>query len=300
MGWKQEITKTLGRSLLQVKVNSPHIFFGLGVVGVVGAGAWACKSTLKLSDTLDDIQHDVEQVKTSKARVHDIKQSYSEVDYNKDIAYVYGKAAVKLGKLYGPPIVLGAVSVTLLTGSHVQLTRRNSALTAAYVTLQEAYNEYRERVRREIGEEAESRVHRGVETKVIKGEDGKNKKVEVMGKFGTSPYARIYDEQSTEFIKDAEHNRFFITCQQNQANNMLHARGHLFLNEVYDMLGFDHTAAGAVVGWYMDNPSSPDCDNFVDFGVYEAYNQDNLINEEPRLWLDFNVDGVINHLLKNT
>ena len=94
----------------------------------------------------------------------------------------------------------------------------------------------------------------------------------------------------------------FLRRIQDQANDKLRLRGHLFLNEVYDMLDIPRTRAGAVVGWvYDENRKDSDC--FVDFGLYN----DALHDEAKRLFingneravlLDFNVDGVIYDLLK--
>ena len=52
--------------------------------------------------------------------------------------------------------------------------------------------------------------------------------------------------------KDPEYNRIYIMVQQNYANDLLQARGHLFLNEVYDWLDVGRTKAGAVVGWVKE------------------------------------------------
>jgi hypothetical protein len=87
-------------------------------------------------------------------------------------------------------------------------------------------------------------------------------------------------------------NQFFINCQQNYANERLRARGHIFLNEVYDMLGFERTKQGAVVGWLLNGEG----DGYVDFGVFKN-NEDTvsrfLNHHERNILLDFNVDGII-------
>ena len=70
-------------------------------------------------------------------------------------------------------------------------------------------------------------------------------------------------------MKDAERNKYYLLALQAQANDRLKSRGHLFLNEVYEMLGFRLTKAGAVVGWIYD-PREPMGDNFVDFGMFEV------------------------------
>ena len=104
-----------------------------------------------------------------------------------------------------------------------------------------------------------------------------------------SPYARFFDEGSTEWTKDPEMNRLFVTCQQNYLNHILQVRGHVFLNEAYDALGLERSSAGAVVGWVI----SQDSDNYIDFGIFEAQNARFINGIERSILLDFNVDGVI-------
>ena len=110
-----------------------------------------------------------------------------------------------------------------------------------------------------------------------------------------SDYARIFDEYCVGWSKDAEYNLMFLKAQQAHANDLLKSKGHLFLNEVYDMLGMRRSRAGQVVGWIYDE-SRTDRDNFVDFGIYDLNNEAarRFVNGyERNIILDFNVDGVI-------
>lgn len=272
------------RSALILKKQSPHIFFGLGVLGTGASTVMACRATLKLSDTLDQIHGDVQNVKDLKHLAHSKAEVYANDQYAKDLTYVYGKGTLSLARLYGPSVLVGVASIALLTGSHVQLTRRNSALMAAYAAVQKAYDDYRERVINEVGSEKELDLHHAATVQIVDKDE-----VRVVDPNKFSPYAKFFDEYCEQWEKDPELNRIYITCQQNYANNILHARGHLFLNEVYDMLGIPRTKAGAVVGWVVGK----DGDNYVDFGMYEARSENFINGAERSILLDFNVDGVI-------
>lgn len=284
----QFITRSVGRKVLTTKKNSPHIFFAGGVVGVVGSAVLACRATLKLEDKLDDIRQDLWAAKAINAN----KQTDSEVDKTaeayKYTGYVVVKSAVVFGKLYGPSVALGAVSIAALTGSHIQLTRRNAALSATLAVVTKAYEEYRVKIQDEIGKARELDIYRGITEKEID-VDGKKKKIKVIDPNGHSPYARFFDETSLNWRKDAEINRIFLECQQNYMNHLLRARGHVFLNEVYDSLGLERSQAGQVVGWIIDG----DGDGFVDFGLYEVDNSRFINNIERSVLLDFNVDGQV-------
>ena len=86
----------------------------------------------------------------------------------------------------------------------------------------------------------------------------------------------------------------FLRRQQEYFNDKLKAQGYLFLNEVYESLGFQKTKAGQMVGWTYDE-EHPNGDNFVDFGIYDSASFVN--GYERSIILDFNVDGVILDLM---
>lgn len=285
----QKITRTVGRQLLIAKKNSPHIFFVGGVIGIVGGTILACRATLKLEETLDTIKTDVDGIKELGDSLKTSKVPYSQKNYVKDLGVVYGKSARSLGRLYGPSIVVGIVSVSALTGSHIQLTRRNTALTATIAAISKAYDDYRIRVKNEVGTERELEIYRAITNQEIENESKKKEIVKVTDPNGWSPYARMFEESNINWHKIPEYSRIFIQCQQNYANHLLRARGHVFLNEVYDSLGLERSQAGQVVGWVLHGEG----DNFVDFGLFEAYSSRFLNGEERNIILDFNVDGVI-------
>ena len=284
------VSRNLGRKMLTVKKNSPHIFFVGGVVGAVGSTVLACRATLKLEKTLEDIRTELDEA--TPVAVGD-GVIVAEQEQVRQFGVVCIKSGVALGRLYGPSVLLGAASIAALTGSHVQMTRRNAALTATVAALSKAYDEYRARVQDAIGEERELDIYRDVhEVEVEK--NGKKAKVKMCGEFGFSPYARLFEESNMNWQKDAEMNRIFLECQQTYANHKLRARGYLFLNEVYEALGMEWSKPGQVVGWVTNG----DGDGYVDFGMYEETNIPFLEAHERNVWLDFNVDGVVYDILE--
>ena len=287
------VTRAFGRTTLQLRKHSPHILFVTGIVGGVTTVVLACRATLKLEKTTDEIRTDLHNVKMmrSDAILKDDGE-YSDRDYYRDLGYVYGKTIYKFGSLYGPTIVVGIFSVGCLSGSHAVMARRNSALAFTLAGVTQAFDEYRDRVRDEMGEERERDIYRGIRRESIE-VDGKEKVVARMVNDDLpSPYAVVFDEFSSPSCfqkKSAEYNRIFLQVQQSVANDKLRAQGHLFLNEVYDMLGVDRTPAGAVCGWIY---GSEEGDGHVDFGLWEAFNHRAMM-EERKFVLDFNVDGQI-------
>jgi hypothetical protein len=279
------IRRSVSRRVLTAKKQSPHIFFAGGMIGMAASTFLACRATLKLSETLDGINKDINDCKNLKEE----PMNYQTDQYNRDLFYVHVRAAVKITKLYAPSVGLGVVSIVALSGSHVQLTKRNASLMAAYATVQAAFNEYRGRIREEFGDERERDIYHGAKSEEITEDDGKPRTVKTIDPSKRSMYTRIFDEYSEKWQKDPELNRIYLECQQQYANDMLKVRGHVLLNDVYDMLGMDRSSAGAVVGWVIGEEG----DNYIDFGMYEAYNTPFINGWERSVVLDFNVDGVI-------
>lgn len=280
------LSRAMNRQLLKAKKSSPRWMFAAGITGTVVSTVLACRATLKLEEKLEAFREEVDEVKEAE------QYALTKRDYQKDLAYVYVKGTYSIAKLYAPAVIVGASSIAALTGSHVTLSRRNASLTAAYSALQLSFDAYKERVKEELGEEKELDIRNGMIDTTVENESGKKETVKMVNSAGISQYAKFFDEGSPNWQKSPELNRLFIQCQQNYANHLLHARGHVFLNEVYDMLGLDRTKAGQVVGWVIGDKDHPG-DNYIDFGLFEVANARFINGWERSILLDFNVDGVI-------
>jgi hypothetical protein len=192
-------------------------------------------------------------------------------------------------KLYAPAALLGTASIASLTGSHVVMTRRNTALAGTLAIVTQAFDDYRERVRKELGSDKELDIRFKLEDVEIEDADGQKQLIKLGDPSGLSPYARFFDQFSEAWKKNAEYNRLYVQCQQNYANQRLEAIGHVFLNEVYDWLGIERSHAGSIVGWLYNG----DGDGYIDFNMFDVANRDFVNGENRSILLDFNVDGVI-------
>lgn len=286
------VTSKVGRQILIAQKHSPVLLFGAGVVGVVTAAVLASRATLKLEETLDDIHKDLANAGVLNEKNPSL---YPDNDYLRDKTIIYTRAVGRVVKLYAPAVAVGGLSIAALTGSHIILNRRNIALTAAYAAIEKGFRQYRDRVVKEFGEDKDREYRYGLVDKEIVEETETGPVTRVVkgvpNKDG-SIYARFFDESSSSWNKIPSYNQLFLQCQQNYANDLLRSRGHLFLNEVYDMLGLERSKEGAVVGWVLDGNG----DDFVDFGVFrgdEFMGQQFVNGAERSVLLDFNVDGVI-------
>lgn len=286
---KLPINKDMALTLLKVQKNSPTLLFGAGVVGVVTTVVLASKATLQLNDIVEDTSVLVN-------KINDLEhKDYSPEDKVKDKAIAYTQSGLKIAKLYAPAFAVGVVSIGCLTGSHQILTRRNVALSAAYAGAEKALRDYRGRVVESIGAEKESKIWQPVEMVDTIGEDGKKTKAPTITAKGGSPYKVLFGEHNPNWNDQAEYNQIFIQAQQNYANDLLRARGYVFLNDVHEMLGLERTKAGQIVGWVLNGSG----DNFIDFGVFaDNYQGMRFVSGDERsIWLDFNVDGNVLDIL---
>lgn len=285
------VTQLLGKTALQLNASSPSLLFVGGLGCMVGSTVLACRATLKLEDALEETNAELDAIRGNE-QTQDVEVT------KKDKAVVIAKGGAKVIRLYGPAIIVGSIGIGCLTKSHNLLQERNAALMAAYTAVDKAFEKYRQRVVEKYGEDEDRHFRYGTEEVEIVNEKGKTETVLRVADGEPSMYARFFDQLSTSWSKEPEYNLVFLRCQQNYANDLLKTRGHVFLNEVYDLLGIERTKAGQVVGWVV----SDEGDNFIDFGIYDGNEKarDFVNGREGAILLDFNVDGIIYDKIEKT
>lgn len=268
--------------------HSPEILLAGGIAAMIGGTVMACVTTWKkLPERLEEKDESLASSKNAEEKTR-----------------VYLGTVGKVAIDYAPSALLVCSGAMMIIGGHNQLRSRLGALSAAYVTLDTAYMEYRARVIEDYGTDIDRKFRLGIRDEEVitfkKTKSGKEKEhvevVESVHPDGSeySMYARYFDQfNSNMHVLDQEANFDFLRIQQNIANEKLNRKGYLFLNEVYDALGFKEVPEGQLVGWVKGMG-----DDFVDFGLFEARNADarNYVDyngKETCFVLDFNVDGVM-------
>lgn len=298
------VTRTFNRVGLKIKKYSPEILLAVGVVGTVATTVMACKATLKINEVLEEPKHEIDKIHEAMEQgCTPAGKDYTKEDGSKDLAIVYTQTGIEMIKLYGPTVAMGLVSVGCLLASNSIIRKRNLALAAAYTTVDKSFKDYRNRVIERFGEGLDRELKYNIKTEEIEervvDEDGnetvERKTIQVADPNAYSCHSIVFDDGNIGWDKDPELTKYFLVQQQNYANDMLRARGHLFLNEVYDMLGAKRTKAGAEIGWFYDE-NDPTCSNCVDFGIFDIHKPkacDFVNGREKVIILDFNVDGRI-------
>ena len=288
------VSTRAARTVLVTKKHSPAILFGVGIVGFGATVITAARATLKVEEVLVEHQKMSVDIKTVQ------HAQYTEADRRHDLTLLYVKTGLKLTKLYGPSVVLGVGSIAALTGAHNIQRNRIAGISAAYAAVDKAFEQYRQRVADEYGEEKERELRYGVQESKedVVQKDGSTKKQKVKHtSLGGSPYARYFTEGNVNWSPTPEYNIMFVRSIQNWANDKLQAQGHLMLHEVYDEFRFERTQASMQVGWLRDG----DRDGYVDFGVFDDRSlsrfHDYVTGRDGELLIDFNVDGIVLNLI---
>lgn len=290
------ISNVAGKAWFATKQRSPEICLITGLLGFGATIVLACKATKKI-DTIKEAKEREEQDIENLAKTSVDPETYKR----QEKAKLYIRTTGKYIMLYGPAIATGGLSVLSILVSHHILKERNLFLGAAYSALDKGFRTYRERVAERFGDEVEKEIRYGLAPEMPADDSAENQNeqtgvaVDKPSGNDISPYARFFDESSTAYEKDAEANLIFLKQMQEKFNVVLKAKGHVYLNEVYEALGIPPSNAGHHVGWIYDE-KHPHGDNFIDFGIYNANRERAraFVNGlERAIILDFNVDGVI-------
>ncbi len=305
----EKVSHAFNKAVFSLKKHSPKIFVAVGVAGAVTSTVIACKATLKINDILSDTKDTLDKINEC-AEDDSHEYAYSNDDAVKDRTIIYIQTGVKLAKLYAPAITVGILSLSCILASNGILEKRNTALAAAYTAIDSCFKEYRSNVTERFGKEVDRQLRYGIKAvqieETVKDENGNEttvtKDIDIMTKnpYDYSNYAKIFDESNPNYEKCSEYNLMFLNNVQKWANERLQKRGMLFLNEVYDKLGFEPTKAGQVVGWVYD-PYDENADGYVDFGIFDVNRpkaRDFVNGYERTIILDFNCDGNVWELMK--
>lgn len=301
------LTTAFHKTKFQLKKHSPEILITVGVAGTITSTVMACKATTKIDGILSTTREKVDTIHKGMEEGQVSGEEYTQEDGKKDLTIVYTQTAVKLAKLYAPAAILGAASLACIISSHNILRTRNVALATAYTALDKGFKQYRGRVVERFGEAVDRELKYNVKSEEIEErtvDENGNEKVEkkVVKTYipnDNSVFAKCFDDTCCNWTRDPDMNLFFLKQQQAYANKCLQERGHLFLNEVYDMLGFQRTKLGNQFGWIYDK-ENPMGDNYIDFDIYDLDDERKraFVNGyEQSIWLDFNVDGDILSLM---
>ena len=277
------VTRLAGRAGLVLSKHAPTILTAAGTAGFIGTTILAAKATLKIEETISEEA-------ALLVKVHEAHEAgkLEDKDALHDKVILYTRMTTKLAKLYAPALILGAASIVSLATGHGIMLKRNASLAAAYAAVDQAFKTYKKKVESKFGKEAVLDALVSTPQEDLTKDEMTLEAITAVD--GVSPYGVIFDSSNNNWSADEDLSMLHLKCQQQYANDILQTRGHIFLNEVYKMLGFPHTPAGAVTGWVKGHG-----DDFIDFNIFDGMfeGEDENGRTVTKWALDFNVDGVM-------
>jgi hypothetical protein len=309
MNIKETIMSAGSKALFKVKKASPELLIFGGIITGGYATYKLCKQTLKVTEIVDETKETLEKIHTQEDKLNNGEEpKYEEngelVPYTEEVAkrdkfIAYLQCGTKIAKNYAPAVGLYILSIAMILGGFKIIKGRYVATMGVLTATQNSFKEYRKKIADKYGKNIDLETLLGVEhtTETEEEVDKKgNIKVKETEKHTAtksrdddSDFTRLFDELNAKTWKnDPVANFTFLKSVEKWCTNRLRTRGHLFLNEVYDALGMEHTKTGALCGWILDGNG----DDFVDFGL-DGIPREWDWYEEPNMWLNFNCEGAI-------
>ena len=305
-GLKVKLVRTTHKALFQLAKKSPEICVIFGGAAVVAGFVLIAKAAPRAAETtkgfhivLDELKREAEEKELNKKEVQKMVRKET------------GLYILEMAKIVGPAVsveVLGLGSIGVGFGI---LKKRSLQYLAAYNAVSAGFKKYRERVIAEQGEDADLYFLTGAKkskiVETIENPDGTVSQVEredLVLEEGTDTtegvvYGRFFDEVNNpgnNWTKDPLINASFLNSMEILANTLLETRGFLYLNEVYQMIGYEPTWYGGIVGWLRNGTlNGIPVAGKVDFRVREIHE---TRPRERSYFLDFNCDGVITDHLR--
>ena len=210
--------------------NASTILTVIGGIGVVGTAVLAAKATPK-----------------AMALVEDAREEKGEELTTWETVKVAGPA-------YIPAIAVGAGTLMCVFSANILNKRSQAALTSAYALIDNAYKEYKDKLKELYGEEAHNKIVDAIAIEKV--EDVR------VANYNLCSYCDLSVEDGTgepKLFYDEYSNRFFETTIERVINAEYHfnrnfvLRGYAYLNELYEFLGLEPTDYGSKVGWSIDD-----------------------------------------------
>lgn len=298
-GIATNITKGMRFAGLKLQQHAPTILTVAGIAGGVTAAVMACRATLKLEEVTETCANDI-----SKAK--EMKETAEPKMYREELAKAYLRACGRYTKLYAPAVMTGLASIGCMVGSNHIMNNRYSSAVAGLTATEALFDEYRQRVKDDLGEKADLKYRYGLTEKKIETVDEKGKKhKETVVDFDNAKledhFTKIFAEGTCEFWnRDYEMNICNLSQAEDHFNRLLKSRGYVFFDEILEYLGYAVDDLSHDYGWVYDRNRDVGTDP-ISFGLFNMDPKTGLSRADS-MWagnnavlLTFNVQGYIRH-----
>lgn len=302
-----------GNGWLLAKKRAPELMIVTGIGGFGLTIYETVQATNKTNDIADDRERKILLFERELAENPD----YSYDMYEEDCHNAGKQAKWSIVRAWVPVITLGAASTASILGGYRIINGRYVATAAAYKVLENGFDRYRGNVIERFGKDVDWQLANDIKAEELAAaqkEREKNREIEadnkhrIIKKKPKTAYQDIYqcvfDEYSDRWQRywTAEQVWAYLQTKENELNDMLKIRKHLFVNEVYDKLGLERTSEGQVTGWIITRNH----DSHVSLGLKEMPEEEvrallgTRRNEDLRVKIRLNPDGLIYNMIDHS
>lgn len=201
---------------LYLQRNSPTIVSCIGAVGVVATTIAAVKATPK---TLSLIENE-------KAYIN---KQLEEGGWQTRVDKLTTAETIKATwKCYIPTAIIGLSTITCIFGANTLNKHQQAAITSAYMLLDNTYKQYKEKVSKLLGDNADTMVKKSI----------------IEDQY--SEITLFYEYHYGEFF---ERRKADVLNAEYQLNLKFASQGYACLNDFFELLGLPITQEGEVIGW---------------------------------------------------
>lgn len=209
---------------LFLKRNSPTILSIVGSIGVITSIISAVKATPKALSLIED------------EKEH-INKKLEQGGWQNRVDKLTTVETIKVAwKCYIPTAIISLSTIACIFRANKLNKNHQAALTSAYILLNNAYKEYKDKVGALLGDDANTYIKKSMVEDKYKKTD-----ISVEGEkqlFYEYNYGEFFERTKMDVL-NAEYN----------FNKLFTSKGYATLNDFYEFLGLPITQEGYIIGW---------------------------------------------------
>lgn len=222
---------------MKIMAAKPEIMLIAGGISLLGGTIYACTKTEKAKKVLDNTSEQLKEVDNNVVVPYEegeepdkalVKQA--KIEKGRKYSKIYAHCAYEMLKIYGIPALLWFGGMGMIVGAHGELRKTNAHLIADSIAGKKLFDEYRQRVAKAVGEEAENKIFMGAEEGMVKilekdPETGEEKIIEKKADvFYTQPgsiFARNFTEETSDAFDIRSFADYYLDSRVDQINKQL-------------------------------------------------------------------------------
>lgn len=228
MNIAKEAGKLLKKAGDFAHVNSPTIFAGIAIAGVVTTVVMTTKATLKAAKVVEEA-------------------TYVDPDTGEEVDPQLKDVVAMTWKYYVAPVAMAGLTIGAIIMGHNVAHKRQVALAGLYSVSQEALKEYEDKVEKTVGKRKAEEARDAVVEERLTSDPVTQRNVIATGSGDTL----CYDTWSGRYFKSDIHK---IKHAVDEFNIKLAYGESCSINELYELMGLDEIGGGYEVGWSTSKP----------------------------------------------